>query len=317
VNALVGRLFGGAGRRRGRFAPVVPERPLAGAAVPRFRAGAFPDAGPRPWLDRPGAAAAIEARRARGELTATEAAFARSWLRDGVVEIPAFFDEQRIDAAWDAYERALAERRVTPDAEPTAADPLPGRTLNAHFAVPEIGAMLHDAGVMEIVSVLLGAQALPFQTIIGHKASEQRAHSDAIHMTTYPLGYLAASWLALEDIAPDSGPLVYYPGSHRLPYVFADDVAISTDDFRDAGYGPYAQRYEPRIAALIEEHGLQPRTFAPRKGDVLLWHGNLLHGGAPRARIGTSRRALVCHYFAEGCVTYHDLAASPSHLQAH
>ena len=317
MNAFVGRLFGRAPRRRTRFAAVVPERPLAGAALSEFRAGAFPDAGPRPWLDRPGAAAAIEARRARGELTATEAAFARSWLRDGVVTIPGFFDERRIDTMFGAYERALAARSVTPDAEPTAADPLPGRTLNAHFTVPEIDAMLHDPGVVEIVSVLLGAQALPFQTIIGHKASEQRAHSDAIHMTTYPLGYLAASWLALEDIAPDSGPLVYYPGSHRLPYVFAEDVAISPDEFRNEGYGPYAQRYEPRIAALIAEHGLQARTFAPRKGDLLLWHANLIHGGAPRARSGSSRRALVCHYFATGCVTYHDLAASASHLQAH
>lgn len=316
MNALVARLFASA-RPRGRFRPVVPEVPLAGDAVTRFRAGAFPDAGPRPWLDRPDAAAAIEAKRARGELTAAEAAFARSWLRDGVVTIPGFFDARRADVVFDAYERALAARAVTPDAEPTEADPLPGRTLNAHFTVPEIDAMLHDPGVVEIVSVLLGAQALPFQTIIGHKASEQRAHSDAIHMTTYPLGYLAASWLALEDIAPDSGPLVYYPGSHRLPYVFAEDVAISPDDFRDAGYGPYAQRYEPRIAALIAEHGLQAQTFAPRKGDLLLWHGNLIHGGAPRARSGSSRRALVCHYFATGCVTYHDLAASASHLQAH
>ena len=314
MNALVARLFARASRSR--FGPVVPDRPLAGGAVTQFRAGAFPDAGPRPWLDRPDAAAAIEAKRARGELTAAEAAFARAWLRDGVVEIPGFFADGPIDAMWNAYERALAARLVTPDAEPTDADPLPGRTLDAHAKVPEIAAMLHDPGVMEIVSVLLGAQALPFQTIIGHKASEQRAHSDAIHMTTYPLGYLAASWLALEDIAPDSGPLVYYPGSHRLPYVFAEDVAISPDEFRNEGYGPYAQRYEPRIAALIAEHGLQARTFAPRKGDVLLWHGNLIHGGAPRARIGTSRRALVCHYFAQGCVTYHDLAASPSHLQA-
>jgi phytanoyl-CoA dioxygenase PhyH len=316
VNGLVARLFASA-RPRSRFRPVVPDVPLAGDAVTHFRAGAFPDAGPRPWLDRPDAAAAIEAKRARGEISAAEAAFARSWLRDGVVTIPGFFEERRADAVFGAYERALAARLVTPDAEPTAADPLPGRTLNAHSTVPEIDAMLHDPGVMEIVSVLLGAQALPFQTIIGHKASEQPAHSDAIHMTTYPLGYLAASWLALEDIAPDSGPLVYYPGSHRLPYVFADDVAISPDEFRNEGYGPYAQRYEPRIAALIAEHGLHAYTFAPRKGDLLLWHGNLIHGGAPRARIGASRRALVCHYFATGCVTYHDLAGRAAHLQAH
>lgn len=311
MNALLARLTG---KPRTRFGPVAPERPLTGGAVVRYHAGSFPDAGPLPWLDRPDAREAIEARLAAGTITATEAAFARCWARDGFVVVPSFVAERRIDAMWDAYERALAERRVTPDAEPTALDPLPGRSLNPHAAVPEVDAMLRDAGLVELVSVLLGAAALPFQTIMGHKSSEQREHSDAIHMTTYPLGYLAAAWIALEDISPESGPLVYYPGSHRLPYVFAEDVAISADDFKNEGYGPYVQRYEPRIAALIAEHGLEARYFAPRKGDVLLWHGNLIHGGSPRARIGTSRRALVCHYFAHGCLTYHDLAGHPTHL---
>ena len=35
-------------------------------------------------------------------------------------------------------------------------------------------------------------------------------------MTTEPLGYLIAIWVALEDVTPDSGPVYYYPGSHRI-----------------------------------------------------------------------------------------------------
>jgi Phytanoyl-CoA dioxygenase (PhyH) len=300
---------------RARFAPVVPERPVAREEL-TFRAAAFPSSGPLPWLDRPDALEAIEERCASHTISAREAELARTWVREGALVLERFYDPARLDAAWAAYERALAARAVTPDAEPTPEDPLPGRTLNAHFAVPEVDALLRDPAMTELVSVLLGAEALPFQTIIGHKGSEQRAHSDAIHMTTYPLGYLAAAWLAFEDIAPDSGPVVYYPGSHRLPYVFSDDVGISAQAYRELGYRPYHERYEPRIAELIAAHGLEARAFTPRKGDVLVWHANMLHGGAPRARAGSSRRALVCHYFARGCVTYHDLAATPSHLFA-
>src|SRR6202011_2404143 len=156
---------------------------------------------------------------------------------------------------------------VTPDAEATDADPRPGRTLNAHFGVPEVDALLREPSVVELVSMLLGVEALPFQTIMGHKGSEQRAHSDAIHMTTYPLGYLAAAWIAFEDIGDDGGPLIYYPGSHRLPYVFSHDVGITAQEFQDLGYAPYHERYEPRIDALIAQHGLEPRLFRPRKGD--------------------------------------------------
>jgi Phytanoyl-CoA dioxygenase (PhyH) len=297
----------------GRFGPVAPEHPVAPA---EFRAAAFPTAGPLPWLDRPDAPAAIERKLERGELSPSEAALARDWARDGFVVLERHFEVARLDAAWAAYERAVERHTVTPDQEPSEADPLPGRTLNAHFGVPEIEEMLRERSVVELVSMLLGAEALPFQTIMGHKGSEQRPHSDAIHMTTYPLGYLAAAWIAFEDITPDGGPLVYYPGSHRLPYVFSHDVGITPEEFRERGYMPYHERYEPRVAELIAQHGLEPRYFTPAKGDVLLWHANLLHGGSPRARPASSRRALVCHYFARGCVTYHDLAAAPSHLYA-
>jgi hypothetical protein len=43
----------------------------------------------------------------------------------------------------------------------------------------------------------------------------------------------------------------------------------------------------------------------------------MIHGGSSRSQPGSSRRALVCHYFAGGCVTYHDVAANPSYLQPH
>jgi len=300
---------------RARFAPVVPERPVAPPAD-GFQAARFPDAGPLPWLDRPDAPQAIARALAAGRISEREAALARDWVRDGVVLLEGYVDPARLDAAWSAYERALETGALTPDGPATEADPLPGRTLNPHFTVPEIDALLRDPALVDAVSLLLGAEALPFQTIMGHKGSEQRAHSDAIHMTTYPLGYLAAAWIAFEEIGEDCGPLVYYPGSHRLPYIFSHDVGIGAEEFRHVGYQAYAERYEPRIAALIAEYGLQPRTFTARKGDVLMWHANILHGGAPRARAGSSRRALVCHYFARGCVTYHDLAATPSHLYA-
>jgi hypothetical protein len=300
---------------RARFHPVLPEQPMDGPDQ-TFRASAFPAAGPAPWLDRPDAEAAVERRRKSGEISEREASLATAWARDGFVVLERFFANGRLDAAWDAYERALANGELVPDAPASETDPLPGRTLNPHFKVAEVAALLNDPSAVEIVSMLLGAEALPFQTIMGHKGSEQRAHSDAIHMTTYPLGYLAAAWIAFEEIGADAGPVLYYPGSHRLPYVFADEVGISPEEFHQAGYAPYHERYEPRIGALIEAHGLEARSFTPRTGDVLLWHANLLHAGAPRARRAASRRALVCHYFARGCVTYHDLAAGPSHLYA-
>ena len=150
----------------------------------------------------------------------------------------------------------------------------------------------------------------PFQTISSHKGSQQLPHSDSIHMTTYPIGYLSACWIAFEDIHPDSGPLVYYPGSHRLPYIFSQDVGIGEEDYRKSGSASYHEKYEPRIQEVLAQQEIQPQYFHARKGDVLFWHANLIHGGSPRRDVRHSRRALVNHYFVEGAICYHDLSAS-------
>ncbi|MDB5193249.1 MAG: phytanoyl-CoA dioxygenase [Segetibacter sp.] len=69
----------------------------------------------------------------------------------------------------------------------------------------------------------LGKEVVLFQTLNFIKGSNQRAHSDSIHMTTYPLGYLIAVWIALEDTNDNNGPLFYYPGSHKLTYLLNND----------------------------------------------------------------------------------------------
>jgi len=200
----------------------------------------------------------------------------------------------------------LAPEKATED------DPHPGRYLNPHLKVEELERLLKHPVLVNFSSMVLGRPAIPFQTIASHKGSQQAEHSDSIHMTTYPVGYLAACWIAMEDIHAESGPLVYYPGTHRLPYLFSHDVGISPEDFRERGYGAYVDHYEPAIQQEIRDHGAKPEIFTARKGDVLFWHANLLHGGSARADIKRSRKALVHHYFAEGCVCYHDLSATTS-----
>lgn len=113
----------------------------------------------------------------------------------------------------------------------------------------------------------------------------------------------------MEDIHPDSGPLVYYPGSHRLPYYFSKDAGISKGEFKKKGYAVYTEKYEPFIQTELKNHPeLKAEYFEAKKGDVLFWHANLIHGGSQRKNRELSRRSLVCHYFAKGAFCYHDLS---------
>jgi len=285
-------------------------------AIREFRGEAFPASGPPCWLDSPDSLIEVDRRLQKGIISPEQAKICEKWIFDGFFIAPGLIDRAELDVVWRAYERAIAQGRLKPPAEPVApGDPYPGRTLDPHMHVKEIRDLQRHPKILAITDLLLGRRTLPFQTIMGHKGSSQRPHSDTIHMTTYPLGYLVANWIAFEDIHEDSGPLEYYPRSHRLiPPLLSREVAIAPRAFKTRGAAAYSSNYEPAIERYLAAARLQPEYFLGKTGDVLFWHADLIHGGAPRKDISLSRKALVCHYFAEGAVTYHDLSGNPSRL---
>ncbi len=292
------------------------EKPLKLSKLPSYRAEHFPSAGPYPWLDLPDAEEQIEGRLSRQEISEEQAALCRYWCAHGYVILPKAISDDLLNEIWTTYEQAVACGNIHLDPEPAAeGDPYPGRFLDPHRKSGMFCRLLKHRKLTDALRLLLGHPPKPLQTITSHKGSQQGLHSDSIHMTTYPIGYLAAAWIAFEDIHPDSGPLVYYPGSHRLPYVFSKDVGISEDEFNKEGYTKYRDNYEPFIRNLVEDNGFEAKYFHASKGDVLIWHANLVHGGSPRRDLQLSRKAVVCHYYAKGAFVYHDLSASISKKQ--
>ena len=172
-----------------------------------------------------------------------------------------------------------------------------------------------DNELIQLLSFLLDKDVLLFQTINFIRGSEQRPHSDSIHMTTYPLGYLIAGWLALEDTSRENGPLCYFPGSHRLPYLLTPDFNEGQTKFT-LGKKDY-QDYENMIDDEIRENRLEKKDFYAKKGDLFIWHANLLHGGEPILDKTRTRKSMVMHYFAKDVIKYHDITERPSLLEEH
>ena len=103
-----------------------------------------------------------------------------------------------------------------------------------------------------------------FQSINFLTGSQQRTHSDSIHMTTFPLGGLLGVWIALEDIDLDNGPLHYYPTSHKLPYYLNSDYDNEGNSLF-IGNKDYSS-YEDMISAKIEEFKIEKKVFTAKKG---------------------------------------------------
>jgi hypothetical protein len=60
---------------------------------------------------------------------------------------------------------------------------------------------------------------------------------------------------------------------------------------------------------MCKERGLAVKTFMATKGDVLVWHGDLLHGGAPIQDTSSSRKSLIAHLMPLGVMpTFFDFS---------
>lgn len=101
---------------------------------------------------------------------------------------------------------------------------------------------------------------------------------------------LAVSSICLEDVHPGAGPLVYYPGSHKIPpFRFPNGGFAALQDG--------TQACSAYVHEEIAKAGLRREEFLGQAGDVFLWHGQLVHGGSAISEPARTRKTLVTHYW--------------------
>ena len=155
--------------------------------------------------------------------------------------------------------------------------------------------------LLAILEVLYGRPAVPFQTLNFSVGSQQRAHSDTIHFSSLPAKYMCGVWVALEDITEENGPVFYYPGSQRLTEYDFSHIKSTADT---PSYEKNYNEYEDFIEKIVEVNKLEKKKFLAKKGDLLIWSSNIIHGGSPVTKEGASRWSQVTHYFFEDCYYY-------------
>jgi len=167
-----------------------------------------------------------------------------------------------------------------------------------------------DKGLDELLDYLIQGNSRLFQSINFLNGSEQRTHSDSIHMTTFPQGGLLGVWIALEDVDIENGTIHYYPESHQLPYFMNDAYGNQGNKWMlgNAGY----RAYEDMIQRKIEEYQLRKEIFTAKAGDLFIWHANLLHGGEPHIDKSRSRKSMVLHYFDTRRICFHEVTQRPA-----
>jgi phytanoyl-CoA hydroxylase len=165
-----------------------------------------------------------------------------------------------------------------------------------HAISAAAGKLSLTAAVTSFLKHVFQSPACALQSLTFYRGSQQPAHVDYPYVRCQAkLGHLAASWIPLEDIHPDAGPLAYYPGSHRT------DVSGFFDwGNRSVVLEPDSERTPIEFSRYLEEKvrasAIEPEIFLPKRGDVLIWHGNLIHEGTAIKNPKLTRKSYVTHY---------------------
>jgi ectoine hydroxylase-related dioxygenase (phytanoyl-CoA dioxygenase family) len=225
------------------------------------------------------------------------------WDRDGYLILDSIAPASQIDSIVAEMEDLY---RDLPEGERETEDGVMyswNRIMDAWRINENVKSLALSPTALGILEELYGRKPLPFQTLNFRVGTEQPAHSDTVHFNSVPEGFMGGVWVALEDIGMDQGPLVYYPGSQKLPVVTMEDVGVEADPSQ------YSQ-YELFIARMIEEQGLEPHYATIEKGQALVWSANILHGGAPQRDKSLTRKSQVTHCYFEGCKYWTPLVSS-------
>jgi phytanoyl-CoA hydroxylase len=259
-----------------------------------------------PWLDRSASLVDEYVSRLSLDPQARLELHARlmQWQQLGYVTFKGLIDPGLADAYRADVDRLFRERRSCAminleghgemhvrDATPEMLQTHHLRVLDFHnFSVAAKQIAMHPV-IMDFLRHVFNDTPVAMQSLTFIHGSEQTTHQDYAYVVPAIPSHLAATWVALEDIHMDAGPLAYYPGSHTLPkFDWGNGLFFTSKSKYDE------LDFARHIESEAERMGLRREVFVANKGDVFLWHGALAHGGSPVRDANFTRWTLVTHY---------------------
>ncbi len=164
------------------------------------------------------------------------------------------------------------------------------RAMHPHRYSQKVTDWLLEPKVMDSLEVFLGCDALAAQTMYYYKppgAKGQGMHQDNFFLLSKPATCIAA-WTPIDDSEVENGCLYVLPGSHKHSIYCPD----SGESKRWMGY------MDSHINPFPEEKGM-PVPVEVKRGQTLIFGGNLVHGSGPNRHASRSRRTFIGHYVNE------------------
>ncbi|RYG24581.1 phytanoyl-CoA dioxygenase family protein [bacterium] len=221
-------------------------------------------------------------------MTHSEAIDYAAFARDGFVVARGLFTPGEVQDLLDHYTRMHAnggEGWTEKPIEPDSPDPLRRypRILQPHRGDPKSLEFLLDERFRQAFVEMLGTEPYAVQTMVYFKppgARGQALHQDQRYLRVDP-GTCVAAWLALDDTDAENGCLQVVPGTQNM------DLLCPVESDRSQSFTRETVPIPP---------GLKTIDLPMKKGDVIFFNGQLVHGSGPNRSSDRFRRIVVGHY---------------------
>ena len=161
--------------------------------------------------------------------------------------------------------------------------------LNSWAIHPKLEAPLRDC--------LLGEPPELIQSMYFWKSSSFGADNDGTyHQDQTPIPGVVSTWIALVDIGPEQGPLDVQRGSHLQRAVWHETSIGADGSPASDTNGNVRIRLQLEAVAENKQLGLEEVRLLVKRGDVVFFHGRLLHKGSNPADPSLFRHVLASHY---------------------
>lgn len=121
-------------------------------------------------------------------------------------------------------------------------------------------------------------------------STEMPWHHDSVLPNDIAADNYIGVWVAVEDVSEESGPFEFIPGSHKWELDFKEVYSLEEIGSFKGDYGNFD------ISSEIEKRNVEPILFMAKKGDIIIWHGRLVHRGRIMTNRSLTRKALIGHY---------------------
>jgi phytanoyl-CoA hydroxylase len=182
------------------------------------------------------------------------------------------------------------------------------RIINIHNTLPDFTPLFTENKALAVQDYLFQKDTALYTSLFFEQGSTQGIHRDIPVFWTLPGCQYFGTWVALEATDAENGPLIVMAKGQKIPKI--DRAAIGKEFFANANDIPpnneeMWNRYQTEVRKRCAEMGLVEEQVHVNKGDTIIWHPLLPHGGAPIVDWKRTRHSLVVHTTPHNVPVFH------------